>query len=317
MSEQTPTRERLIRLIRDTGGATLADLRGQTGLARSTLRQHLARLAQSGVVESVPEKRSSGRPPSVYRLTHRAALATSATYLTFLQAVLATLRAQGHDPESVLREAVTDWAHRHPEIRELPDVGARLDAARRLLFADLDPTEVERTEDGYQFSLRTCPLASLALEYGDLCCVARSLIGSLVGQEVEQSEWILRGDPRCTFHVRTEPAHAAILAPPSSVPSEPRLATGHTPNGRSPVTFSFVGIPRDPALLRMAIGLRKVFERHGHGYQMTPEGDVRLVFNFIDPKRPRPFRRRGQGTFVISVAVTDQPVEDVLKDAYP
>ncbi|MBI3975800.1 MAG: class II aldolase/adducin family protein, partial [Armatimonadetes bacterium] len=43
----------------------------------------------------------------------------------------------------------------------------------------------------------------------------------------------------------------------------------------------------------------------------------RLVFNFIDPKRPRPFRRRGQGTFVISVAVTDQPVEDVLKDAYP
>jgi len=168
MREQTSTRQRLISLIRDAGGATLADLRRGTRLPRSTLRQHLARLAQSGIVESGLEKRAFGRPPFVYRLSHQT------------------------------------------------------------------------------------------------------------------------------------PAAATPRAAPTG-----------------PITFSFVGIPRNPVLLKMALGLRRAFEHHGHRIQLIPESDVRLVFNFIDPKRPRPFRRRGQGTFVISITVTDQPAEDVLKQAYP
>jgi DNA-binding transcriptional ArsR family regulator len=160
MEEQPSTSEQLIRLIRETGGATLHELGGRTGLSRSTLQDHLASLAQRGIVERGVGRSGLGRPPVVYRLS---------------------------------------------------EPGAR-------------------------------------------------------------------------------PA---------------------------PITFSFVGIPRDPALLKMAVGLRRVFESHGHRIQFIPEGDVRLVFNFIDPRRPRPFRRRGQGTFVISITVTDEPVEDVLKQAYP
>jgi ribulose-5-phosphate 4-epimerase/fuculose-1-phosphate aldolase/DNA-binding transcriptional ArsR family regulator len=168
MEVQLSTRDRLIRLIKETGGTTLAELRGRTGLSRSTLRDHLARLAQSGIVENMVEKRSFGRPPLVYRLTDQ-----------------------------------------------------------------------------------------------------------------------------------------MIQSPPvqTQVPG--------------PITFSFVGIPRDPALLKMAVGLRRIFESQGHRIQFIPDGEVRLVFNFIDPRRPRPFRRRGQGTFVISITVTDEPVEDVLKQAYP
>ena len=168
MDGQLSTRDQIIRLIEETGGSTLADLRGRTGLSRSTLRDHLARLTQSGMVENSAEKRPFGRPPLVYRLT--------------------------------------DNNNESPSLRA----------------------------------------------------------------------------------------------------EAPRA-----------ITFSFVGIPRDPALLRMAVGLRRAFEAHGHRIQFIPEGDVRLVFNFIDPKRPRPFRRRGQGTFVISITVTDQPPDDVLKQAYP
>ncbi|HEV8339977.1 MAG TPA: class II aldolase/adducin family protein [bacterium] len=161
MEEQQSTREQLIRLVQETGGATLHELGGRTGLSRSTIRDHLARLAQHGIVARSERRSASGRPPVVYRL------------------------------------------------------------------------------------------------------------------------------------------------------SEPRALEP------SSITFSFVGIPRDPALLKMAVGLRRVFESHGHRIQFIPEGDVRLVFNFIDPRRPRPFRRRGQGTFVISITVTDEPAEDVLKQAYP
>src|SRR3989304_361749 len=147
IQQELPTRQRLIRLIRESGGSTLADLRRRTGLSRSTLRQHLGRMARRG-------------------------------------------------------ETAERVAAQHPETRAPPDMSARLDAVRRLFFSDAEATQVERTDGGYQFSLYTCPLAPVAMEFRDLCCVTRGVIRGLVGEEVEQSEWIIRGDPRCTFEGR-------------------------------------------------------------------------------------------------------------------
>jgi len=84
------------------------------------------------------------------------------------------------------------------------------------------------------------------------------------------------------------------------------------------MVFTFVGDYSDPALARMAEGLRAVFERRGHEYTADPEAeDLRLVFNFIDPRRPRPYRRRAKAIFVVSLAVTDQRPDDVLRQGYP
>ncbi len=203
MLQQYPTRATLIRLLRESGGCTLNDLRRLTRLSRSVLRQHLARLQRDGIVETRLERRPSGRPPLVYRLTPQAGLASPETYVTFLQALVAALRAHGQERIEELFQQIADQVGaRYPEIRSLPDVEARLEAARRLIFRDVDATEVRRTEDGYEFSLYTCPLAPVAMEFRDLCCVTRSLLRGLVGEEVTQSEWIIRGDPRCTFEVR-------------------------------------------------------------------------------------------------------------------
>ncbi|MBI2246952.1 MAG: class II aldolase/adducin family protein [Armatimonadetes bacterium] len=82
--------------------------------------------------------------------------------------------------------------------------------------------------------------------------------------------------------------------------------------------FTFVGSNEDSTLAHMARGLRSVFERREHEFVDDPEdADLRLVFNFIDPERPRPYRRRAKAVFVVSVAVTDQRPENVLKQAYP
>ncbi|MDQ7819656.1 MAG: class II aldolase/adducin family protein [Armatimonadota bacterium] len=82
--------------------------------------------------------------------------------------------------------------------------------------------------------------------------------------------------------------------------------------------FTCVGDYGDPALARMAAGLRAAFERRGHVYTDDPEAaDLRLVFNFIAVDRPRPYRRRAKAIFVVSVAVTDQRPDNVLRQAYP
>lgn len=82
--------------------------------------------------------------------------------------------------------------------------------------------------------------------------------------------------------------------------------------------FTFVGSTDDPTLAQMADGLRAVFERRGHEYEEDFDADgLRLVFNFIDVEKPRPYRRKAKAVFVVAVAVTDQRPENVLKQAYP
>ena len=201
MAELHPTRKRIIRLIRESGGITLSDLRKRTGLSRSTLRQHLSIMTRDGLVEGQFVRQRTGRPPLVYHLTPRAELAPPQTYAAFLRALFAGM-ADRERIEGVFQQMAAQLAAQHPEIRRLPDVPARLEAARRVFFPDAESTAAERTSEGYQFSLYTCPLASVSMEFKDLCCMARGALEQMIGAEVGQTEWIVRGDPRCTFQVR-------------------------------------------------------------------------------------------------------------------
>lgn len=124
-------------------------------------------------------------------------------YRAVLDAALVKLRTMRPEQiEAAFPRIARVLAVMHPEIRGLPDVSDRLEAARQQLFADVDSSPVVRTREGVQFSLHECPLASDALEFRDLCCAARAVLSAVTGDEVEQSEWIVRGDPRCTFEAR-------------------------------------------------------------------------------------------------------------------
>lgn len=82
--------------------------------------------------------------------------------------------------------------------------------------------------------------------------------------------------------------------------------------------FAFVGDRVAPPLSRMAEGLRTVFTSHSHEYVDDPDDPgLRLVFNFIDPDRPRPYRRKAKAVFVVSLALVDEKPENVLRQAYP
>ncbi len=196
-----PTRQRLVELIRDRRGCTIGDLRRETGLSRSTLRQHLAYLIRAGAVQSTLTRRPTGRPPRLYRLTDTTDLALPDRYHTFLEALFASMHTQGREPvEASFQQMAQRLAAAHPEIRCQADLPARLDAARRLFFGR-DVSAVERTDGVCQFSISACPLATQSMEFGDLCRVTRLVLSALVGHEVVQSEWIIRGDPRCTFEI--------------------------------------------------------------------------------------------------------------------
>ncbi|MEW6049231.1 MAG: class II aldolase/adducin family protein, partial [Bacillota bacterium] len=83
------------------------------------------------------------------------------------------------------------------------------------------------------------------------------------------------------------------------------------------MNFSIVGDTQSEVRQWLARGLRQELERRGHVYEDPPSRDVRLVLNFVDTEKPRPYRRRARATFVCSVAEADRPAEDVLRAGYP
>jgi ribulose-5-phosphate 4-epimerase/fuculose-1-phosphate aldolase len=83
-------------------------------------------------------------------------------------------------------------------------------------------------------------------------------------------------------------------------------------------TYSLVGDWKmTETLSRFAAGMKRQMEAAGYTLGDAGNPDLRLVLNFADPDRPQHFRRNGKGTFVVTVAESDRPVESVLHAAYP
>jgi predicted ArsR family transcriptional regulator len=203
MAQPSSSRVRLIAAMRRSGGCTVSALRRETALSRSTVRRHLDALARSGAIAARTIRSRTGRPTQVFSLTAPMELAAAGSYPALLEALFARLRTmQPEQIEATFPAIARLLAGLHPEIRRLPDAAAKLDVARQVVFAGMDASAVARTDEGIQFSIHECPLAETALEFRELCCAARAILSGLTGQDVGQTEWIIRGDPRCTFEIR-------------------------------------------------------------------------------------------------------------------
>src|SRR5690606_11516384 len=64
-------------------------------------------------------------------------------------------------------------------------------------------------------------------------------------------------------------------------------------------------------------GMLQALVKAGAESTTDPEDDLNLVINLLDAERPRPFRRKGQGTFVVGVVSSTERQEEMLRLTYP
>jgi ribulose-5-phosphate 4-epimerase/fuculose-1-phosphate aldolase len=82
------------------------------------------------------------------------------------------------------------------------------------------------------------------------------------------------------------------------------------------MNFATAGHPRTPKQIWFADGLRRVLLAHGL-VETSPDQAPRVVLHFVDLEALRPFRRRAQATFVVSVIEGPLPTGEVLPALYP
>ena len=57
--------------------------------------------------------------------------------------------------------------------------------------------------------------------------------------------------------------------------------------------------------------------KRGYDFSDGPDPTSAVVFHFINPDKPKPFRRRQRSTYVVAVHHLDSPPDDVLRNEYP
>lgn len=82
------------------------------------------------------------------------------------------------------------------------------------------------------------------------------------------------------------------------------------------MNFATSGHPRTSRQRWFADGLRQVLLAHGIE-ETSPDRAPRVVLHFVDMEAPRPFRRRAQATFVVSVIEGPPPTGEILPALYP
>lgn len=201
-----PTRHRIFRYAAEAARAVdVAELTGHVGLNHNAVRQHLAKLVDTGLL--LERKEPSGRPGRP-RLVYEVDLASAGRWglsgpYERLSLLLAEVIRTGETPVEVGRRAGRD-----PALAPTRGAGTTAGVVEAMARQGFEP-DVEDHGDEVDVILRSCPFRSTALADPATVCslhlgIAQGLVEEVPGAAV--SELVAR-DPRlgrCVLRLRTD-----------------------------------------------------------------------------------------------------------------
>jgi predicted ArsR family transcriptional regulator len=198
--------ERILFLLKTRGPSTAAALAKALRITAMGARQHLARLADEGLVTHADERLSVGRPKRHWRLTEKAQLRFPDSHAQMTVEILASVRTVFGEAglDRLIGQRERDTLARYQEAMR----GIRGTAERARRLAAL------RSEEGYMAECIAQNDGSLLLveNHCPVCAAARTCQGLcrseldvfravLTGASVERSDHILAGARRCAYRI--------------------------------------------------------------------------------------------------------------------
>lgn len=210
----TSTKENILSHLKRTGSATIDALSRDFGMARMTIRQHLAALERDGLVVSHEERRKSGRPRLVYRLSEGGEERFPRRYERLAQLALQEVgfldanEIAGLGPEDKKRVLLLKIAERvyrehEPRVQEKP-LPERVEIVTEILREEGGFAEWSPTEGGYEIADHNCVYRRVVESHPDLCEWHLSLLGRLLGKDVRGAQFMSKGADSCRFVVSHE-----------------------------------------------------------------------------------------------------------------
>jgi predicted ArsR family transcriptional regulator len=205
------SRMRLVTLLKRHGTITVQFATEELGLAETTIRQHLDRLADAGIIESEAVSEGRGRPTLHYRLSPAGERLFPSQSSEMLGTLLRFLVREGY-PELVDRFFREMWDARQATVEErlrmssastLPE---RLDVLIAFLAEQGFAPEVRLEDTKVTLRECNCPLSAGVDATRLPCRLESAFLEHVIGHELTRVTYIPDGHPACTYEFSIGPA---------------------------------------------------------------------------------------------------------------
>jgi len=206
-----PVRRHIVEILKANGGATVAELAGQLGMAQVSVRHHLDILIGEDLVEAAGVRRrdGAGRPSQLYVLTPGATRLFPQRHVALASDVLAEMKVLLPDEEMqrLLRRLAEKTSRRAPATTAGQSMEERLDEVTEFLTVEGYVARWERNDDGYVVQACNCPHAGVADRHPELCSMDQAMFQILLPGAVRLESHVLDGSSHCTYVIPLSPAN--------------------------------------------------------------------------------------------------------------
>lgn len=220
------TKRELVLLMKQHHEITAQEASQETGLAVSTVRQHLSELERDGFVETRFERQGVGRPSKMHKLTRKSDLLFENRDDDVLAMLLDFLDESG--AEDQIESFFEEMKGNLIDIDTQECAGLGLEARLEKLVVYFEArgflVDVQRDEDsGIVIDFLHCPYSQDFLKKWFPCCFEKEVIGRMLGVEVDSAQCNPDSHESCRFVIESrdfEPEHSAGVDPPGGQPGE-------------------------------------------------------------------------------------------------
>ncbi len=206
------TKNHILSHIKRNGSSSVEELATALGLARMTVRQHLAALERDGLLTSREVRRPTGRPHFVFTLTDKGQELFPKRYDRLAELLLesvADLDSQEiadlsptEKKRLILLKAVRRLAEQHADKVLNKPLANRVAAVAAIMEDDGGFVEWREVEQGYEISNYNCVYRKVVESHQEVCEWHLTLLSQLLGQEIKCQQLMSQGAESCRFIVQ-------------------------------------------------------------------------------------------------------------------
>lgn len=202
------TRDReILEFAHRTGGADVQDLCDLLNVTRNAIRQRIARLEGTGLLECVRESQSRGRPKNVYRVTADGLHSLGEDYRELAVVLWESITGLEDSPvkEQLISQVRDRLAERfRRKLSEANSVAERLDQLAEEMSSSGFNLQSDHSASLPILRETNCPFPLLAEVDDAICQVERQVLEQVLGAPVAFRNRCRDGHHCCEFEVQTE-----------------------------------------------------------------------------------------------------------------
>lgn len=198
------TRQVILRALKTSGGASIAELADHASVSPVSVRHHLSSLQADGLVTvRTEQRRSVGRPRHIYSLSESGEELFPRQYLGLAKRLLEQVKANV-SPEIVAQlfeSMAEDILSRYHTRLEGASQAERLELLTEILESEGFVVSWEERGGKLVVTGHSCPYRNLGREHRDVCSIDHILISKVLGAPAKRTSCRLLGADQCAYTV--------------------------------------------------------------------------------------------------------------------